>query len=82
MSSKYVLCSFILGGDGDGDKVTEACSGGVVLLNEESGIFTSMHYGEQEYPLSTVCKWKIQVPKDKVRKLMKINSKRSSLSLS
>ena len=54
----------------------EACSGGVALLNEESGVFTSMHYGEQEYPLSTTCKWKIQVPKDKVRTLMKINSKR------
>ena len=29
----------------------EACSGGVALLNEESGVFTSMHYGEQRVPI-------------------------------
>ena len=74
MKSKFCFCTFILDGDDDGDKVTEACSGGVALLTEESGIFTSMYYGQQEYPLSTVCKWKIQVPKDKVRTFTQISS--------
>ena len=64
------LTSSFTGDGGDGDKIIEACSGsGFALLTDESGVFTSMNYGQDDYPLSTVCKWKIQVPKDKVRSI-------------